>query len=129
MPAHKPIQLILARQLASCVAMPIFLFDAEGALVYYNETAELIFNQRFDETGEISADEFIQLITVADEHRQPIPPQERPTILARRERRPVSRTIWTRQGDRDWRHLQVTALPLIGEGDEMFGVMHIFWEI
>jgi PAS domain-containing protein len=51
MAASKPIQIILARQLASCIAAPILLVDAEGTLVFYNEAAEEIFNQRFDETG------------------------------------------------------------------------------
>jgi hypothetical protein len=49
MAATKPIQLILARQLASCVAAPIMLMDADGTLVFFNEPAEAILNQRFDE--------------------------------------------------------------------------------
>ena len=49
--------------------------------------------------------------------------------VARLERRPVSRTMWMRSGDREWRHLQVTAFPLVGEGAQMLGVMSIFWEI
>jgi hypothetical protein len=55
MPASKPIQLILARQLASSMATAIMLFDAYGNLVFYNEPAEPILNTRFDETGEITA--------------------------------------------------------------------------
>ena len=51
----KSIQIILARQLASCIATPVLLVDAQNALIYYNEPAEAIFNQRFDETGEMPA--------------------------------------------------------------------------
>jgi PAS domain-containing protein len=127
--AGKPIQLILARQLASAVAMPILLFDAEANLVYYNEPAEAIVNQRFDETGEISADELIGLLEVVDEDRRPIPPEERPTRITRRERRPVTRTVWVRAGNAPWRHVQATAVPLIGDCDELLGIMHFFWEI
>ena len=129
MPSSKAIQLILARQLASCVAMPIFLMDDNGTLIFYNEPAETLLNHRFEETGEISADDFVRLVAVADEDRIPIPPDQRPTRVARLERRPVSRTIWSKSGDSDWRHLQVTAFPLVGEGDRMLGVMNIFWEI
>jgi PAS domain-containing protein len=125
----KPIQMILARQLASSVAMPILLLDGEGTLVYFNEPAEVLLNRRFEETGEVTAEELVELVMVADEDRQPIPPEERPTRVARVERRPVSRTIWTRSADTEWRHLQVTALPLIGEAEELIGVMYIFWEI
>jgi hypothetical protein len=45
------------------------------------------------------------------------------------QRRPISRTIWTRSGDSEWRHLQVTAFPLVGERGQLHGVMNIFWEI
>ena len=125
----KAIQIILARQLASCVAMPILLVDAEGTLIFYNEAAEAILNQRFEETGEIPADEWNRLVTVVDDDRNLVPPDDRPMRAALIQRRPISRAIWTRSGDSDWRHLQITALPLVGEGDQLLGVMSIFWEI
>ena len=49
--------------------------------------------------------------------------------VARLERKPVSRQIWMRSGDSPWRHLQVTAVPLVGESGHMLGVMSIFWEL
>jgi PAS domain-containing protein len=125
----KPIQLILARQLASSVAMPILLLDAQGNLVFYNEPAEEILRRRYDETGEISADELLEFLEVVDEQPKPVPPEERPTRITRRERRAVTRTVWIRVGDTSWRHLQATAVPLIGDCDEMLGIMHFFWEI
>ena len=125
----KAIQIILARQLASCVAMPILLVDAEGTLIFYNEAAEAILNQRFEETGEIPADEWNQLVAVVDDDHNLVPPDDRPMRAALIQRRPISRAIWTRSGDSEWRHLQITALPLVGEGDQLLGVMSIFWEI
>src|ERR1700675_1252712 len=115
MSTSKAIQIILARQLASCVAMPILLVDDEGTLIFYNEPAEAILNQRFEETGEIPAEEWGRLVAVADEERNPILPQDRPMRVARLQRRPVSQTIWMRIGGGEWRHVQVTAFPLIGE--------------
>jgi PAS domain-containing protein len=127
--AGKPIQLILARQLASSVAIPIMLFDADGSLVFFNEPAEAILGERFDETGEISSDDFVNLVEVADEHRVPLHPDDRPSHAARRERRPMSRIIWTRSRSTEWRRLQITAVPLLAGADEFLGVMHLFWEI
>src|SRR4029453_7007010 len=129
MSTSKSIQIILARQLASCVAMPILLVDAAGTLIFYNEPAEVILNQRFEETGEIPVDEWNRLVAVTDEERNPIPPENWPMRVARLQRRPVSRRIWLRRGGAEWRHLQVTAVPLVGEGEQMLGVMNIFWEI
>jgi hypothetical protein len=47
----------------------------------------------------------------------------------RLERRPLSRKIWTRSAHAEWKHLQVTSVPLVGESGTLLGVMHIFWEI
>lgn len=129
MTTAKAIQMILARQLASCVAMPILLVDAEGNLIFFNEPAEEILDRRFEETGEISAEEWNALVTVADDDRRPLPPDERPMRAALLHRRPVSRQLWSRRGDNPWRHMQVTALPLVGESEQLLGVMSIFWVI
>lgn len=129
MAADKSIQIILARQLASGIATPILLVDAEGALIYYNEPAETIFNQRFDETGEMPAAEWTARIAAVDDDRNPIPPEDRPMMRVLHKREPVSQTIWTRRPDGEWRHLHVTAFPLIGERDVLLGAMSIFWEI
>jgi PAS domain-containing protein len=129
MPTSKSIQLILARQLASSIATPILLVDAEGVLIYYNEPAEAIFNQRFDETGEMTAAEWTARIAAVDDDRNPIPPENRLMSRVLTERRPVSYSMWTRSTDGQWRHLHITAFPLIGERDALLGAMSIFWEI
>ena len=129
MPASKPIQLILSRQLASCMATAIMLFDDQGNLVFYNEPAEPILNTRFDETGEIKVDDLLRVVSVADENRQLLPPEKRPGRIARLERRPITRTIWISCNDSPWRHLQATAVPIIGEQGELHGVMQFFWEV
>ena len=53
--AQKAVELILMRQLASYLAVPIFLVDPEGNLLYYNEPAERLLGRRYDETGEMPA--------------------------------------------------------------------------
>jgi PAS domain-containing protein len=42
------VELILARQLASGLAVPVLLVDARGDTLFYNEPAEAIFGRRFD---------------------------------------------------------------------------------
>jgi len=128
MSAPKPIQLILARQLASSLAVPILLVDTEGTLVYYNEPAEAILDQRFEETGEMRVGAWSKIFAVEDEFRMPIAQADRPTMLALSERRPFSRTVWMRCGHREWWHVNITAFPLIGEGSQFLGAQMIFWE-
>ncbi len=129
MSTSKSIQIILARQLASCIATPILLVDADGALIYYNEPAESIFNQRFDETGEMPAAEWTTRIAAVDDNRNPLLPEDRPMMRVLAARQPVSQTMWVRRSDGEWRHLRVTAFPLLGERDALLGAMSIFWEI
>ena len=49
--AQKPIELILARQLATTLAMATFLVDPDGTLVFYNEPAERLLGLRFEIGG------------------------------------------------------------------------------
>ena len=129
MASSKSIQLILARQLASCLAMPILLVDTEGTLIYFNEQAEAILNQRFDETGEIAAGTWATLFALKDENLEPIAQEDRPTMLVLSGRKPVSRTVWMQCGHRDWKRMHITAIPLIGERRQFLGAQMIFWEI
>ena len=41
----------LARALAKSLVIPIFIVDPEGVLLFYNEPAETILGQRFEDTG------------------------------------------------------------------------------
>ncbi len=129
MSSPKPIQIILARQLASNLATPILIVDTEGTLIFYNDAAETILDQRFDETGEVRADDWTGRFAIADEARNPIAQEDRPMMMALSERKPVSRTVWMRCGHREWRHMNITAYPLIGVGGQFLGAKMIFWEV
>ena len=129
MSSPKPIQIILARQLASSLAMPILIVDTDGTLIFYNEPAEVILDQRFEETGEMPADVWSGRFAVADEARKPIAQEDRPMMMALSERQPYSRTVWMRCGHREWLHVNITAFPLIGEGRQFLGAQMIFWEV
>lgn len=109
--------------------MPILIVDTNGTLIFYNESAEVILDQRFDETGEMLADEWSGLFAVADEERKPIAQEDRPMMMALSERRPFSRTVWMRCKDREWRHVNITAFPLIGISGQFLGAEMIFWEV
>jgi PAS domain-containing protein len=112
----KPIQIILARQLAGSIAIPTLVMDTVGALIYENEFAEAILGQQFDETGELLAYDWSKLFALGDDTRNPIANENLPMILAISGKRPVSRAVWMPCGDREWRYLNIIAYPLIGEG-------------
>lgn len=121
--------MILTRQLADCLAMPIFLVNAEGTLLFYNEPAERIFGRRFEETGPLSPDEWASGLVLMDDDGHVLKPEARPLMIALRQRQPSQATLWIRGWDGVKRRIQTTALPLIGRGDRFLGAAVIFWEV
>src|SRR5262249_33601113 len=79
---QKPIELILMRQLASSLVMPIFLVDTSGTLVYFNEPAEQILGVRFDEIGEMPRSEWTMRWAPSDADGTPLVPESQPLTIA-----------------------------------------------
>jgi PAS domain-containing protein len=126
--AQRDIELILIRQLASYLAMPIFIVDPEGNLVFYNEPAEAILGRRFEETGEMPASEWATLWMPSDEHGNPLPPEAVPLSVALNDNRPVHRRLSIRGLDHVTRNIEAVAFPLIGQAARRVGAVVIFWE-
>lgn len=126
--AGTPIEMVVLKQVASYLAMPIFVVDAEGSLVYYNEPAEDILGRRYEETGQLSLDAWGRLWTPTDADGNPLPPDRLPLAIAVREQQPVQDTFWIQGLDGVTRRLTITAIPLDGRTSEALGALAIFWE-
>lgn len=72
--AQEPIEMILLTHWASYVAVPIWITDAEGNLIFYNESAERILGRSFEDAGEVKAEVLGQLFetTSLDGSRSPM---------------------------------------------------------
>jgi PAS domain-containing protein len=125
---QQEVEVILARQLADYLAMPIFIVNPQGALLFYNEAAQHILGMRFEETGELPAERWAAMFQPMDADGRPIAPDELPLVIAVTQRRPVHRSLWLRGLDGALRHIQATAFPLIGQADRFLGAVAIFWE-
>jgi PAS domain-containing protein len=123
------IEMILMRQLASYLAMPIFIVDPVGNLVFYNEPAESILGRRFEETGEMEMGEWSTIFESTDEEGMLIPLKAQPLVMALTERRPTHRLLWIRGLDNVQRHVEATCFPLIGQANRYLGAVAIFWEV
>ena len=129
MSVAKEVEVILARQLASYLSMPIFIVDPRGDLLYYNEQAEAILGYRFDETGAMPSWEWATIFRPYDELGQPIEPEQLPLIVALTQRQPARSTFWIKGMDGHNRHIEVMAVPLVGQADRFLGAMALFWEV
>ena len=122
------IELILFRQLASTLAMPIFLIDETGDLVFFNEPAELLLGRRFEETGAMPASEWATTWTPEDESGAPLPTEELPLWCALRQNRPKHRAFWIRSSDGVRREIEAVGFPLVGQTGRKVGAAVLFWE-
>ena len=123
-----PIQLILIRQLAGYLSVPLFLVDPKGNLLFYNEPAEVILGRRFEETGAMSAEEWSAAFTPLDQERQPLPPENLPLRITLAKQRPAYRRFFIRGLNGVLRQVEVASIPITGLQGEFLGAAALFWE-
>ncbi len=126
---QREIELILMRQLASYLAMPMLVVDAKGDLLYYNEPAESIVGCRFDEIGEIRRGEWSAMFKPTDDDGSPIKREDQPLFIATEQHKPAHRCYWMKGLDGVSRHVEGTAFPLISQSGRCLGAAGIFWEL
>ena len=126
--AQQHVELILFRQLATTLALPIFLVDDAGDLAFLNEAAERVLGLRFDDLGEMSFDVWTTafLPRTPDGARQPA--ASLPLVRAILDRRPAHGQITITGLDGVDRRLEVTAFPLDAGNGRMIGAVAMFWE-
>lgn len=127
--AQQPIEMILLHQWASYIATPIFVVDAEGNLVYYNDAAEQVIGARFDDIGEINVADLAEAFVTTDLDGQPLPSHEIPLVIALEKRIPAHRRLRFLGVDGSWREIETAAIPVEGQGNRLLGAFTAFWEV
>ena len=118
----------LVRELARNLPTAMFLVDADGALEYYNEHAEIILGQPFDETRPIPLMVWTTAFQSSDEAARAMPTDELPLFIAWRDRVPCRRSFLVQRIDGVTRRISVTAVPLFGSHGVFVGAAALFWE-
>ena len=124
---YPPVELILMRQLASYLATPIFLVDAEGTLVFYNEAAERLLGRRFEDLPEMGRDEWLLAFQPHDLDGSSLSPADNPLPAALADGREHHRDVAIIGLDGRERTISVTAFPLIGQARHLAGAVAVFW--
>src|SRR5687767_9454163 len=105
---QRPVELILARQLASGLAVPVLLVDARGDTLFFNESAEPIFGRRFDEMDELSLERRTAVMRPRDAQGEPLPVDDLPGMIAMRERQPAHVSFYIDSYDGHRRAVEAT---------------------
>ena len=121
------IELILNRQLADCLAIPVFITDTIGNLLFYNEPAEEILGKRYEDTGEMPVEQWSTVFKTKDEDGEPLPPDELPLVKTLKNRLPYYKTFWIESLQGKTEKISVTSYPIIGRGGSFLGAVAIFW--
>lgn len=122
------IEIILNRQLADCLSIPVFITDTSGNLIFYNDPAEKILGTRFDETGEMPVASWATIFKPLDEFHQRLPPGELPLVKTLNDQHPHHKTFWIESMQGKAEKISVTSYPIIGRSGKFLGAVAIFWE-
>jgi len=126
-PVAAPIELILIRHLASRLAVPVFVVDRAGDLVFFNEPAEGVLGRRFEEIRSMPFDDWTTAFLPPGDDA--IAVDDLPLVVALRRGVPAHRTFDIQAADGAKRTIEATAFPLLATGGEMVGAVAMFWEI
>jgi len=126
---QQSVEMILIRQLAGYLFVPVILVDTTGTVIFYNEPAEQILGVRFEETGRIDPEEADRLIQLSDDPATATEETRRPLVTALQQRRPTHARRWLlRRGDRVRLQVELTAFPVIDQDDRLLGAVAMFRE-
>ena len=127
MPAY-PIEIILSRQLADCLSMPVFITDTEGHLIFYNEPAENLLGTRFEDTGEMKVETWGTMFKQKDDEGNLLPPESLPLVRTLKDQYPYHKTFWIENMKGKSEKISVTSYPISGRAGNFLGAVAIFWE-
>lgn len=125
--AAPEIEIILARQLADCLSVPVFLVDPDGDLIFYNEPAEGILGKRFEDTGKMSVNEWATIFIPVDKEGNRLPPEALPLVQTLGTKRPAHGSFFINSLDGRKIEIIVTSYPIIGRSKRFSGAAAIFW--
>ena len=128
MAQQHPVELILLKQWASYLTIPVFVMDAAGDLIYYNEPAELLLGRSFDDQGELPLSDLATVFVTTALDGSPIAAEDLPIGIALLQRRPAHGRVRFVAFDGVARTIEATAFPVEGLGSRFLGAVSMFWE-
>ena len=122
------IEIILNRQLADCLSIPVFITDTAGNLIFYNEAAEEVLGQRFEETGEMPVEEWSTVFKPLDKKGNALDPEELPLVRTLKEEIPHHKSFSIESLKGQLQNISVTSYPIISRTGKFLGAVAIFWK-
>jgi PAS domain-containing protein len=128
MPSYE-IEIILNRQLADCLSIPVFIIDPVGNLIFYNTPAEEVLGKRFEDTGEMPMEEWSVMFKPVDEFNIEIPPEGLPLVKTLKNSLPYHKTFWIKSLNGESEKIGLTSYPIINRENKFLGAVAMFWQV
>jgi PAS domain-containing protein len=122
------IEIIISRQLADSLVIPVFITDTDGTLLFYNTPAEEILGKKFSETGKMKVEVWSSVFKPFDDSGKPLDPNKLPLVHTLTEKIPAHGSFWIESLVGEKHKISVTSIPLIGRGNRFVGAVAIFWK-
>ncbi len=126
--AQHSIELILVRQLATSLAVPVFVVDDHGDLLYLNEAAEALLGIRLDELDHVPFETWTTAFLPRTVDGASVPVDALPLVSAVRDRKPAHGPLVIMGRDGREHTIEITAFPLEGGRGRLIGGVAMFWE-
>jgi PAS domain-containing protein len=124
---QRNVALILARELAVNLSTPMWIWDEQGELVFYNEhVLEILGSRSPDVIGRL---EELPQFRPTDLDGTPLDVDALPSAVAIKQKLPSQRQVRIVGLDGVQRTVSVTAFPLFARGGEFVGAVSVFWEV
>jgi PAS domain-containing protein len=123
------LEVILARRLAAHLSVPMFVVDADGTLLYFNDAAEPFFGRCFEELADVPTGELYAGLQMTNESGSLLKMEDHPAWVSRERGEPAHLCFSLRSLKGEARDVESTAIPLIGQGGELHGALGFFWEL
>ncbi|MEO6220205.1 MAG: PAS domain-containing protein [Ginsengibacter sp.] len=128
MDSHE-IEIILNRQLADCLSIPVFITDTIGNLLFYNEPAEEMLGKRFDETGGMSIETWSTIFKPRDIDGNIMSPDDLPLVKTLKNCLPYHKTFHIESLKGKAEKISLTSYPILGRTGKFLGAVAIFWAL
>ena len=121
--------LILARSFAAQLATAVFLVDAEGTVIYYNEAAEQLLGRKFIEGAGMPAEEWSTVYKPWDAEGRTVPLESLALGTTMLKREPAHGVVTILGADGIDRRIEVAAFPLFAHTEDFVGAVALFWQL
>jgi PAS domain-containing protein len=122
------IEVILNRQLADCLSIPVFITDTSGNLIFYNSPAEEILGLRFEDTGELPVETWSVIFKPVDDQGEILPPDQLPLVKTLNDATPHHKSFRIESAIGRSQKISVTSYPIISRAGKFLGAVAIFWK-